>query len=152
MPIYPGLASMPKALENMTILRLDRQSIWWAFAAVGNYASLKWSYMIKDIRARAAEREGASAKASAETDALALGIFHDQGYSACQAFLAERSAEIVAVTMHDWWHLFDDLIVKYNSGCITTSYDHVMEHADYPRSWLAQVGFFAGPIDYKKNP
>jgi dipeptidase len=150
MPLYPGLASMPKALETMSVLHLQRESAWWAFAAVSNYASLKWSYMIRDISAKAALREGLSHKASTETDQKAVEILGKQGETACRIYLAERSAEIVADTMRDWWQLFDELIVKYNAGCITTSAQNIMEHADYPRKWLADVGFFAGPIDY--NP
>jgi dipeptidase len=150
MPLYPGFEAMPKALETMSVLTLQRESAWWAFAAVGNYASLKWCYMIRDIRARADNREGLSGKAVAETDAKALEILAKKGTKACRAYLSKRSAEIVAETMGDWWQLFDELIVKYNSGGITTSAEHVMESAPYPRSWLSMVGFFAGPIDYGK--
>lgn len=149
MPLYPGLHGMPKALETMTILQLQRESAWWAFAAVGNYASLKWCYMIRDIKGRAAVREGISAKERFETEARALELLETEGEEACRAWLGERCHKVVHETMADWWKLFDDLIVKYNSGGITTSPGHIMEHANYPRTWLSSVGYFSGPIDYK---
>lgn len=74
-----------------------------------------------------------------------------QGLDSCRSYLAERSEQVVTATMTDWWDLFDHLIVKYNSGGITTSPKCIMEHADYPRSWLAAVGSFAGPIAYEKQ-
>ncbi|HWR00641.1 MAG TPA: C69 family dipeptidase [Chlorobaculum sp.] len=148
-PVYPGLSGMPIALETMSVLQLQRESAWWAFAAVGNYASLKWSYMIKDIKSRIEARECMSEREQLETDIRALEILETQGVEACKAYLGERSEKVVNETMTDWWRLLDDLMVKYNSGGITTSPESIMAHADYPRSWLSMVGFFSGPIDYK---
>jgi len=149
MPLYPGLLEMPKALETMSVLQLQRESAWWAFAAVGNYASLKWCYMIKDIQAKASEREGLSEKERLVTEAKALELLANKKHEKCRVWLGERCEKVVKDTMTDWWQLFDYLIVKYNSGGITTSSEKIMEHADYPRAWLATVGYFAGPIDYK---
>lgn len=51
LPFYAGALDLPKSVQHADILKFDRQSMWTAFDYVDNYAMLKYSYMIKDIRA-----------------------------------------------------------------------------------------------------
>ena len=50
MPFYAGATGLPACMQTSDLLKFDRESMWMAFNYVANYAMLKYSYMIEDIR------------------------------------------------------------------------------------------------------
>ncbi len=58
MPIYAGVTSLPNSLAVQNRYQYSRDSAWWAFDFVENWANLSYSYMIKDIKAKQAQYEG----------------------------------------------------------------------------------------------
>jgi hypothetical protein len=63
-------------------------------------------------------------------------------------FIIEFCNNNLDTVVNKWWELAVTLIVRYNDGCITTGPNNIMEKLDYPKSWLKDVGFYEGPINY----
>ena len=156
MPFYAG-ARMPKKMETMILTELDREgSAWWAFNVVANQATMKYSYMMQDVRAAQSEQERLNRTAVADLDADYV--------KGKERNLNRFCAKTVNRVVKRWWRLSDELIVKYNDGCLTdvaaqfgtpdnpTPDPHapVMEQQGYPCKWLTQTNYFDGPISYKK--
>jgi dipeptidase len=141
MPFYVGVTELPPALQTMNLLEFDRDSAWWAFNFVANYATLKYAYMIQDISAKQKELEEAAYKAMSYFERTAQG----KSRSDLTAFCNTNAAKVIS----EWWALSEALIVKYNDGCITTP-DSIMQKVDYPEDWLKDVGYYKGPTSYKK--
>ena len=53
------------------------------------------------------------------------------------------------VVVSQWRKLSEQLVVKYNDGCITDD-KGIMRQVGYSRRWLSYVGYFNGPISYQK--
>jgi len=141
MPFYVGIDKLPKSIETMNLIEFDRNSAWWAFNFVANYATIKYSYMMQDIREKQKELENASYEDVADFE-------RDEGKkcsSDLTAFCENNSKKVIS----EWWKLSETLIVKYNDGCITTE-DGIMQKVGYPEYWLEDVGYNKGPISYKK--
>ena len=49
-PFYCGITKLPNCYEVGGRDKFERTSAWWAFNFVGNWADLKFSYMIEDIK------------------------------------------------------------------------------------------------------
>jgi hypothetical protein len=49
-PLYAGGFGIHPSVQKADVLRFDKGSMWTTFNFVANYAMLKYSYMIKDIR------------------------------------------------------------------------------------------------------
>jgi dipeptidase len=141
MPFYAGVTELPLALQTMNLLEFDRDSAWWAFNFVANYATIKYAYMIQDISAKQKELEEAAYKAMSYFERTAQG----KSRSDLTAFCNANAAKVIS----EWWELSEALIVKYNDGCITTP-DSIMQKVDYPKDWLQDAGYYKGPISYKK--
>lgn len=148
MPFYAGLGELPKKMETMILTDFDREgSAWWAFNFVANYVTLKYSYMMEDVRALQGELEGEARRRVAAFDER----YVEASAREEEAGMIDRfCAEIVDEGVARWWRLSDKLVVKYNDGCLTEPAGAVMKQQGYPRVWLARVGYFDGPITYQK--
>ncbi len=149
-PFYAGVTNLPAKIQTMNLMKFDREnSAWWAFNFVGNYATIKYCYMIEDIKAKQQEIERKSFNALPDLDKKASDLYEAGDIEDCRKLLTDfcnnRTCEIVA----DWWKLSESLIVKYNDGCITDEKD-IMQHVSYPCDWLLNSGYFQGPVSYKK--
>lgn len=141
MPFYIGVNQLCRPLETMNVLEFSRDSAWWAFNLVANYATIKYSYMIKDIQAKQKELEDAATKLLADFESMGTKSRSEL------TTLCNNNAEKV---ISEWWRLFEAIVVKYNDGCITTA-DGIMQKVDYPEEWLQDVGYYDGPISYQKS-
>jgi len=148
MPFFAGIKEMPKPMETMTLtdFKFGGDSAWWAFNFVANYITLKYSYMIEDLKKVQDELEKEAYDAVYKIkpgDKVDITKF-------CQ----ENTQEV----LNAWWKLAADLVVKYNDGCITTvegtgdkKVEKIMQKVDYPEWWLKQAGYYNGPTSYKKE-
>ena len=137
MPFFVGVTKLPKAMETMNLLEYDEDSAWWAFNFVANYATLKYCYMIEDIRLLQRQLEEES---FAAVEKISIKSSRDE----LTTFCSDNSNKV----LEQWWKLSRKLIVKYNDGCITTK-DGAMQQVGYPnRKWLEEVGYYDGPTGY----
>lgn len=72
MPFYAGALDLPAPIQRADLLKFDRGSMWTAFNYVANYAMLKYSYMIQDIRAVRDRFEAAAFGRQQQVEAQAL--------------------------------------------------------------------------------
>lgn len=163
MPFFVGVSDLPKSIQTMNLLEFDfnGKSAWWAFNFVANYATIKYSYMMEDIRDKQRELESKAYEAvsllqnlySKHPEMNPTEIIRE-----VTAFCNDNTEKVVS----EWWNLAKTLIIKYNDGCITTVdkrevdkttvfVENIMKKAGYPKQWLCDAGYYRGPTSYQKN-
>jgi len=148
-PLYAGGLGVPRSLEVADVLRVDRDSMWTAFNYVANYAMLKYSYMIKDIRAEQGRFEARGFGGRQDVEARALALWNNEDEPGARRLLTEHSASFADELLASWWRLADRLYITYNDGYINTE-DAIGQPVFYPSWWLEAVGYQNGPQSYQK--
>lgn len=147
-PVFAGIKKIPKPMETMilTDFKFGGDSAWWAFNFVANYITLKYSYMIEDLKKVQEKLEKKAYEA-------VYKIKPDDKVDITK-FCEENTQEVIQA----WWKLAADLVVKYNDGCITTvegtgdkKVEKIMQKVDYLEWWLKQAGYYNEPTSYKKE-
>ncbi len=134
MPIYCGVTSLPESLQIRDIFEFSRDSAWWAFDFVENFANLAWSYMIEDIRAHQAEYEGEFFAMQPAIESAAAQLYATDPALAV-TFLTNYTADVVNRTVAGQWAFADMLVAKYNDGYVWQS------TKGYPQEWLDETDF-----------
>jgi dipeptidase len=133
-PIFVGNSSIPKPFTIGDINKYSRESMWWAFNFVSNFANLRYSFMIKDIQKVQSSLEKAMI---AQTDSLTvvLGNIPENERSEITTVFSNQWGEKV---LRDWVDLGDHLITKYNDGYIKDDNGAIKE-AGYPDTWKEEI-------------
>jgi len=138
-PFYPSAGGAhASAYSTGTMKKFTRDSAWWAFDFVANWASMiNWRNASKDsllpLRAHL-QHNLEIERADAEEAAHMSGAWADI-LSGFQKSAQQR-------TVDRWWKLADDLIVKYNDGFYNNVKTGVMGSGmGYPLWWAKEVGF-----------
>lgn len=151
MPFYAGALNLPPAVQRGDVLKFDRRSIWTAFNYVANYAMLKYSHMIQDIRAVRDRFEGRAFGRQPEVEAKALALWKKGKQKEARQLLTAYSSKNTAAVLRQWWTLSENLYLKYNDGYLNTKAG-IAQAVFYPSWWLKEVGFEGGPTSYEKKP
>lgn len=182
MPFFVGVSDLPKSIQTMNLLEFEfpykvteqgnvlwksDRGAWWAFNFVANYATIKYSYMMEDIRDKQRELENEGYKKVYGFQDDLRKHFLEKTESSDEFFnlrtwLAKECEKFTARVVSNWWDLSRALIVKYNDGCITTVdttevdkktvfVENIMKKAGYPKQWLCDAGYYRGPTSYQKN-
>jgi dipeptidase len=133
-PIYSGVTEMPKPYSSGSRSYYDKESAWWAFNFVSNFADLKFSYMIQDIEAVQEELEGQFFAMQPGIEAAALKLY-DEDPEKAKAFLTNYTKNMAMLALARWRTLADELIYKYNDGYVDG------KSVGYPTEWLEAVEF-----------
>jgi dipeptidase len=150
LPFYCGMADLPKEIQQANILDLRMDSVWSAFNFVANYCTIKWSYMIKDIRE---VREEVEKRAFAVQDLLetnAVELLKKGRVAEARKMLTVYCSENTVEVLDAWHKLAERLYVKYNDGYLNTA-EEIGQPLFYPSWWLEKVGYGNGPTDYRKK-
>ncbi len=142
-PFYCGVTTVPKCFQTGRKDEYDRAAAWWAFNFVGNWADLKYMYMIEDIRKLQSELEGELFQLQPAVEATALKLYADDP-EACRNYLTRYSNVTAQTIVDNWWGLADHLIVKYSDGLVNVGGEY--RRVGYPKSWLDAVGYGKEPI------
>lgn len=134
MPIYCGVTSVPQSLQIMDRYDFTRDSAWWAFDFVQNWANLAWSYMIVDIRAHQAKHENEFLAMQPAIEAAAVQLYATDPALAV-TFLTNYTADVVNRTVANQWAFADTMVTKYNDGYVNNS------TRGYPKAWLELTDF-----------
>jgi len=140
-PFYAGITKMPEPYTIGSLTNFTRDSSWWAFDFVGNWADLKYSYMIKDINEAQERLEGKAFAMQPAVEKAALALYEIDP-SLANEYLTNYSTEHANYVVSEWWKLADYLIMKYNDGYVNIP--RVSQGVGYPAWWLKEVGY--GPI------
>ncbi len=133
-PIYTSVTELPLSYTIGSLKKYTRDSAWWTFNFVANYANLRYSYMIKDIQ-----------KVQKEIEDLEFGlqpaIEHAAEYllrtdkELAGKYLTKYCVENAEMIVRKWRDLGDLLVTKYNDGYIQNEKNRPQE-IGYPVKWL----------------
>ncbi len=147
-PFYCGVNSLPSVYEVTNTDKFDRESAWWAFNFVANWAELKYSYISKDIRDKRDPIEIAELEQIKINDTKAVELY-ETSPEAAREFLTEYCTTNAEKVVKDWWAFADELIVKYDDGFVATPEDRA-NTVGYPKEWRDAVGYPDGPTTYEE--
>lgn len=146
-PMYAGMKRVPESLEvgNGSILEYSETAAFWVFNKVANFAYLRYSLMLPDIRKVQEELEGRFLSFVPAIDAAALDLYNKDPEMA-KEFLTDFSVKMGDYTTQRWEELFRFLMVKYMDGnrkkevdgvFLTNKYGRypIVEHPEYPDWW-----------------
>jgi len=164
-PFYGAQTSLPAAWTDRgcTQAKFSRNCAYWAFCFVNNWIQLKYSFMIRDVRAKQFifERNGWSMLEELEADIMQTYKQREeeaaQNGEADSAWKPDLHAEILAKLefttnsfaselLLQWWAFGDSLISKFANGEITTGEGEMNQALPgYPRWWLANTEYVKWP-------
>ncbi len=146
MPIYAGVKSIADCLHVGDPTVVDQTSAWWIFNSLGNYAALKFSYMIEDIRAEQDSIENAAVAGIRAMDQKALDLYRQDPAKAA-ALLTDYCANQVSQIVHNWGKYAWTMVARYSDGFINSP-GKMAEEVGYPEEWYNLTGWRDGPTTY----
>ncbi|MCJ7443595.1 MAG: C69 family dipeptidase [Methanotrichaceae archaeon] len=149
MPIYAGVNSVPVQFYYGNHSVFDKNSAFWAFNFVTNWATLRYSDIINDIQYEQSYIEGKELSNQSEIETQAKKILDSRGTRACCEFLTSYSTNNALYVLNDWWKLADLLITKYSNGMVNDVKNNKTIRAGYPNWWLNESGYQYGPRIYQ---
>ncbi|MEA3492868.1 MAG: C69 family dipeptidase [Candidatus Margulisiibacteriota bacterium] len=147
-PFYAGVNDLPRSYQTGSTKKYDRKTAWWAFNFVNNWANLKYSYMIKDIRTKQKELEDKEFNNQPTIEKKALTLY-EKDPKLTRAYLTKYSIDNADEVVGQWWLLANHLIEKYSDGYVNKP--EVGREIGYPGKWLQKVGYDKGPSTYEKR-
>jgi len=134
-PIYCQVTEVPESFSSGSRLVFDKDYAWWAFNFVSNWADLKYSYMIEDIKEVQEEIEGGFFAMQSAVEMAALELYKKDPALAVK-YLTNYSNDAMNRAEAAWWELGDKLVAKYDDGYVGAS-----DQVGYPTWWMEEVGF-----------
>ena len=141
-PFYCGITRLPECFQVGGRDRFERDSAFWAFNFVANWAELKYAHMIEDIRSKVTEFETKFLQELPEIEVKAAAMIRKDP-EAAQALLTEYCYTNSQETVDAWWELSEMLITKYSDGYINLP--KTGDRVGYPKTWLDGVGYGKKP-------
>jgi len=135
-PFYSGITEVPISFSSGRRDMFDKENAWWAFDFVSNWADLKYSYMIEDIKAVQNEVEGDFFAMQPAVEMAAADLYKKDPALAVK-YLTNYSNDCANRAVDTWWALADKLVYKYNDGYVDGN------SVGYPTWWLKDVDFGA---------
>ena len=135
-PFYCGVTEVPESFSSGRRDVFDKDSAWWAFNFVSNWADLKFSYMIEDIKAAQNELEGSFFAMQPAVEMAAAELYKKDPALAVK-YLTNYSNDCANRAVEKWWNLAEDLVGKYDDGYVNG------DSVGYPTEWLEEANFGA---------
>lgn len=119
-PMYCGITEIPECFEvgNGDLLTYSETSAFWTFSQVANYAYLRYSDMIVDIKLVQRELEDKFVAFVPVVDKAAETMFNTVNEQQARKFITEFSVNEAENMTRRWKELYHYLIVKYTDGNI----------------------------------
>jgi len=128
-PFYAGINEVSNAYSGVHE-DFTRDSAWWAFTFVSNWANLRFNAMIKEINEKQEAIEGRQFAMQPAIETAAL-LLYGQDPELAREFLTDYCNNNANDVVNQWWNLADYFIEKYDSG----------GRGGYPAWWLKQAGY-----------
>ena len=145
-----AVGPMPKGYEQGDTRSFSRDRAWWTYNLVGNYAQLKFSYMIKDIQERAARHEAAGQQLQSDLERELANLAAKNPRKA-QALRSKSLNDHANAVREDWAKLFELLVAKFAQGFVNSA-EKMAQGVGYPQQWLDKTDYAKGPAKgYKKS-
>ena len=136
-PLYSGIDAVPKSYTGGSIEKFSWDSAWWVFNFVANYANLKYSYMVPEIRACQKDIESTFLAMQPAVEKTAVELSKTNP-NLMTRYLTDYSVMHGELTVARWRELGEHLITKYNDGYIRDSQGKYPD-VGYPEAWLRRV-------------
>jgi dipeptidase len=132
-PIYCGITEIPEtfAVGNGDLLNYSETSAFWAFNFVANFAYLRYSDMIQDVRKVQHELEEKYITLTPYIDKAAKDLLASEGTEKARKFLTEYSVNESNNMTKRWKELGQYLLVKYIDGNIKKEEDGKFKLNEY---------------------
>jgi dipeptidase len=143
-PMYAGATAVPRSFAEGTgsFHDVDFDAAFWVFNHVANFAYLRYSDMIQDIRKVQQELEGRFMAEVADVDAAAT-VLYRQSPRLARDYVTRYSRDTGDAVVARWRDLGKHLLYKYMDGNVKTELGDVT-HPDYPESWYRAVAAATG--------
>ena len=148
MPFWAGGTSVPDSFHTTNRMVFSRDSAWWAFNFVTNWATIHYQLMSRDITAQQQGIEQRELAAQPDFEKKALEILSTDGMAACSRYLTDYSTSNSIRTVSAWWKFSDLLVAKYSNQLVTDPATGASETPGYPDWWLEETGYQYGPRVY----
>ncbi len=135
-PLYTTMTELPEAYTKGSIRSFSRDSAWWTFNFVANYANLRYSDMIVDIQKIQKEIEDLEFGLQSAIEQSALNLLTSDP-KMIPVFLTRYCVANAQMNLDRWWKLAEFLITKYNDGYIQDEKGNPRE-VGYPEKWLKE--------------
>ena len=149
MPIFAGTEKLPDCMDVYDRAKFNRDSLFWAFNFVGNWSDLKFSYMIKDIRAKQSELEDEFFKTVPGAEKRFMELYKARNVKGADEYITKYVESNIDQTFKAWWGLAWDLVGKYSDGYVIDDKGKATT-VGYPTEWLTEVGFGNNDAEPKK--
>ena len=139
-PLYCGIDSIPSSYTKKTggsLQNFTWDSAWWVFNFVANYANLKYSLMIEDIKAVQQDLENKNFAIQPEFEKTAIELAGTDP-ELLTKYLTDYSVTRGEMTVSQWRELGEFLIRKYSDGYVQDEKYRSLEKG-YPDEWLRKV-------------
>jgi dipeptidase len=136
-PLYCGIDALPKSYTVGSNAHFSLDSAWWVFNLVSNYAYLKWSHMMPEIRACQKDIESNFLALQPAVEKTAVELLKTSPNLATR-YLTDYSVMHGEQTVNRWRELAEHLITKYNDGYVRDINGRYPE-VGYPEAWLRRV-------------
>jgi len=136
-PLYCGIADVPKAFAQGRMSEFSRDSAWWIFNFVANFANLRYSQMKEDIEAVQRELEDDMLRIQPAVDSAAERLYSSDR-DLMTDYLTGYSKSSGRMVVDRWRRLGRDLVRKYNDGYTQKTRGRPSE-TGYPERWLRDV-------------
>lgn len=147
-PFPTAALNLPWSYQSGDPARLDRESAWWAFDFVANWARLNFQRMTRvDILPLQSTLERLGRTRLEEWDHRCAELSPPE----VGEFVTRACREHAEQVLRDWWAMADTLVAKYADGYINRpGLDAV--GIGYPAPWLARTEYADGPTSYEMKP
>lgn len=136
-PFYCGINAVPDSYAKGSLGEFSRDSAWWVFNFVANFANLKYSYMKEDIQKVQAELETTFDALQPTIEKTAVELYeHHPGL--LTTYLNDYSTTHADMVVKRYRELGEFLIRKYNDGYVQNENGRPQE-VGYPESWYRDV-------------
>jgi len=150
-PMYAGIRQAPETFAegNGSIIEYSDDAAFWVFNKVANFAYLRYSLMLPDIRKVQSELENRFMDFVPAIDLAATELYNKDPELA-KDFLTDFSVKMGNYTTQRWEELFRFLMVKFMDGNIKKEENGqfltnkwgkypVVIHPEYPEWWLRLI-------------
>jgi len=147
-PFYAGITAIPRPYKICDPRMFTRDSAFWAFNFVENWAALNYQSIHADIVAKRQTLEKEAFQAVQAADAQALKLYQ-QDPAQARAWLTEFCLNTAGNIFLSWQQFGDRLVAEYADGGLNHP-GKLNQKKGYPKDWRMTTSWPKGPIKYEK--
>ncbi len=145
-PFFCGVTDLPQSYQVCNTAEFSRESAWWAFNLVANWATVKYSFIRRDIKDMQDLIELKEIRSVAYFDSITAHVDDDD----IPALLTEWCTSNADSVVSAWWAFSGDLIVKYDDGYVNSP-ERMAHELGYSHRWLEMTEWTDGPVTYART-